>query len=210
MNTEKIFSLTGLTITADQLELLFKYERLLVEWNKKINLVSRKPNVDVFLSHILPSILYMRVLDFNNKAILDVGTGGGLPGVPLAVCSKNSNFVLIDSIQKKITALSDICKKMDIKNVLPVVGRVENFKSKKFNFVVARGVATIKTLVKYSLPLSTDKKFLLSLKGGDLEKEKDEALSSFSYIKIKEMPVNDLLGNESLWADKKFILVERK
>ena len=213
MNKEEINKTTGLKITAEEFLLLEKYSTLLGEWNEKINLVSRNKEIDFALSHLVPSLLYSRVLDFQNKNILDLGTGGGLPGIPLAILNQSASFVLLDSIQKKITAVNDIVARLGLKNTTTLCSRAEAiesaYKNKKFNFVVARGVSSLENLISYALPITTDKEFLLTLKGGDLVNEKDEALKKYSYIEFREINLSDITEN-TFWPDKKFVIVKRK
>mgnify|MGYP001566599880 FL=1 len=214
MNKNELEKITALEITDDEFNQISRYVELLLMWNSKINLISRKNDSSPFLSHILPALLFAQVIDLQNKNILDLGSGGGLPGIPLSILFEKSSFTLLDSIQKKVSVLDEIVKSLSLKNVFCVCERVENIKIKhaknKFDIVVARGVATIKTLVGYSLPLVNGKQILLTLKGGDLTLEKNEALRSFPYIKITEIPVSEIINNTNILEDKKFILVERK
>ncbi len=124
---------------------LRKYTELMREWNEKINLVSRK-NMDAFevrhLAHCLAATTFLKLM--NRTSVLDVGTGGGLPGIPLAICYPHAQFTLVDSIAKKITVVEDITNRLGLKNVRVVRGRAEELPTRKtYDFVTGRAVTTI-------------------------------------------------------------------
>jgi 16S rRNA (guanine527-N7)-methyltransferase len=101
-----------------QIELLEVFAAGLLEWNQKINLISRKDVDNIFVNHILHSLTIAKYFPFNdNTQILDIGTGGGLPGIPLAIFFPNCRFTLVDSIAKKIMVVNDIIEKLQLKNV---------------------------------------------------------------------------------------------
>ena len=101
MNKNELEKITALEITDDEFNQISRYVELLLMWNSKINLISRKNDSSPFLSHILPALLFAQIIDLQNKNILDLGSGGGLPGIPLSILFEKSSFTLLDSIQKK-------------------------------------------------------------------------------------------------------------
>ncbi len=161
-------------LSPKQEELLNKYVQLLLDWNRKINLISRQDQANVWEHHILHSLSIAKFFDLSQKRIIDVGTGGGLPGIPLAIMFPNAQFTLIDSIEKKTMALSNICQLLSLNNVS--VKRI-NAKEchEKFDFVVARAVADLRKFYKLTKHLvdqsATNPKGILYLKGGDIRKE---------------------------------------
>ena len=152
-------------------------EALYLEWNARINVISRKDTGHFYLRHVLHSLAIARVADFAPGArVLDAGTGGGFPGVPLAVLFPRVRFTLADSIGKKIKVAADIAEKLSLDNVSAVNGRIEDLPG-AYDFVVSRAVAQMDRLAPWgrgkirpgnasSLPNG-----ILCLKGGDLSEE---------------------------------------
>lgn len=147
---------------------------LYTNWNERVNVISRKDIDKLFLHHILHSLSIAKFISFKPKTrIVDIGTGGGFPGIPLAIFFPEVDFYLVDSINKKITVVNDIIKAVNIKNAEGYWGRVED---KKLNahFFVTRAVAPLADLVSWCkkeiLPdnFNDKKNGLIALKGGDL------------------------------------------
>lgn len=155
------------------------------EWNEKINVVSRKDIDNLCVHHILHSLAIAKFIDFKpGTKIVDLGTGGGFPGIPLAIMFPECSFTLVDSIQKKITVAQAVAEAAGLKNVQTLHGRVEEMKE-KFDFVVTRAVAKIDVLLPWCRKvLSKSHKNmypngLIALKG-DL-KEEIKLLPKFEY-----------------------------
>ncbi len=187
----------GLAISDGNLQLLIRYVDLLLEWNQKINLISRKDTENVWSRHILGSISFLFQLKFYPESTLvDIGTGGGLPGIPLLILQNDLKLLLIDSIRKKITAVQDILVRLNLGDRADaVVGRAEDLGTKKefagkFDYVIARGVAPMSDVIGWAKPfLKKDdasiapaihkrlipKGSIIFLKGGDLTREIEKA-----------------------------------
>ncbi|HOK26600.1 MAG TPA: 16S rRNA (guanine(527)-N(7))-methyltransferase RsmG [Bacteroidales bacterium] len=136
------------SLSGVQLEKLCRLEGLYSEWNSKINVISRRDIENFNIHHLLHSLSIARVISFvPGTEILDIGTGGGLPGIPLAIMFPEVHFVLLDSIRKKIKVVTEIAAALQLTNVKPVWERAENHRG-SYDFIVSRAVADFPELVR--------------------------------------------------------------
>lgn len=176
-------------LTEKQISQFEKLKPVYEQWNAKINVISRKDMDSFYERHVLHSLAIAKIVSFlADSEILDVGTGGGFPGVPLAILFPQTKFTLVDSIGKKIKVVEEVCKELDIKNVTAINSRAEQI-DKKFDFIVSRAVTQMPEFVKWvkgkikkSSKHSLDNG-ILYLKGGDLTEE----LASFKNIQLYEI-----------------------
>ena len=174
------------------------------DWNSKINVISRKDLDNFYLRHVLHSMSIAKFHHFSSgTSIMDLGTGGGFPGIPLSILYPEVNFHLVDSISKKIKVVEDILKKLNLKNVEIYDDRAENINI-TVNFVTCRAVAPMQTLVswvgkKVSSVHKPDKKNgLLCLKGGDIYAE----LKDFNELEVVDL---NTYFEESFFESKKLV-----
>jgi 16S rRNA (guanine527-N7)-methyltransferase len=164
-------------LTPEQIEQFSKLGDLYKTWNSQINVISRKDIDELYLRHVLHSLGIAKVEKFKpGSNILDVGTGGGFPGIPLAILFPESNFYLVDSIGKKIKVVKAVAEALDLKNVKAEHERAEKVKG-TFDFIVSRAVTNMDDFVKWTRKKvakkqrHTLKNGILYLKGGDLSEE---------------------------------------
>ena len=164
-------------ITDEQKQQFEKLEQLYTEWNEKINVISRKDMNGLYEKHILHSLGIAKVMPFaDGTKVLDIGTGGGFPGIPLAILFPEVSFTLIDSIGKKIKVVEAVSEGLGLKNVTTVHGRAEKLKE-KFHFVVSRAVTQMPEFLRWLKGKFEKEQFnekhngVLYLKGGDLAEE---------------------------------------
>lgn len=159
-------------ITDEQMNCFSRLPALYAEWNEKINVISRKDMDHLIERHVLHSLAIAKYLPLKSGWwVADLGTGGGFPGIPLAIMFPDVKFHLIDSVGKKIKVVEAISKELQLKNVKSVWGRVEQ-QPLKVNLVVTRAVAPLRQLVEWSAPLlKTQSRGIIALKGGDLDAE---------------------------------------
>lgn len=160
-----------------QIEQFQKLEALYTDWNSKINVISRKDMDSLYEKHVLHSLGIAKVMEFApHTKVLDIGTGGGFPGIPLAIMFPETSFTLIDSIGKKITVVNAVIEALGLENVTVIHGRAEKVKD-KFHFVVSRAVTQMPVFLRWVRGKFEKEQFnpkhngILYLKGGDLTEE---------------------------------------
>lgn len=221
----------GLEASVEQLELLERYVGLVLEWNARINLISRKDEENIWAQHLLHSIAPLFVLSLPERlTVMDLGSGGGFPGIPLAILKPAWTVVLVDSIRKKTVALEDMVKRLALGSVRVETGRVEDKEvlssmRGKCDLILARGVASLAKLAIWSRPFARRGAgdvahvrraggvgpdqyllpLLLAYKGGDLETEIREAQIK---ARVKQVGVMSLTfpGGEEM--EKKLVVVK--
>lgn len=173
-------------LNQQQMEQFTMMASLYQDWNQKINVVSRKDIDELYLRHVLHSLAISKLISFKpGTTVLDVGTGGGFPGIPLAILFPEVRFTLIDSIAKKIRVVKEVVQGLGLQNVQVINGRVEE-QSGAYDFIISRAVAAMPTFVRWvqnSVNPRSSNSFpngILYLKGGDL---KDE-LGGFPEAKV--------------------------
>nr|MDE5741897.1 16S rRNA (guanine(527)-N(7))-methyltransferase RsmG [Oscillospiraceae bacterium] len=153
----EIFNKENLSVSMEQYERFKKYSELLVEWNKKMNLTAITDKYGIAVKHFLDSVLPLKFLDIPEGAsLIDVGTGAGFPGLPLKIIRPDINLTLLDSLNKRVNFLSEVCKALDLDVVCiharaEELGRNENFRG-QYDFSAARAVAAMPVLTEYCLP----------------------------------------------------------
>ena len=164
-------------LTPEQITQFEKIDRIYRDWNGKINLISRKDIDSLYEKHILHSLAIAKIINFRQGTkILDVGTGGGFPGIPLAILFPSSQFVLIDSTGKKIKVVMAVAEELELKNVTAIHGRAEDVKE-EFDFVISRAVTSFPVFVGLVEKNITRKSInalpngIIYLKGGDFQDE---------------------------------------
>lgn len=157
-------------ITAHQRKQFEQLFPLYIDWNSKINVISRKDIDQLYERHVLHSLALAAFFNFNNHHFLDVGTGGGFPGIPLAIMFPDCSFTLVDSIGKKIKVVQEIAKAMQLKNVKALHINVKEHKA-KYDFVVSRAVCDFSEFVSLTSKNLKPNASILYLKGGDLTQE---------------------------------------
>lgn len=162
------------------------------EWNAQINVISRKDTENFYERHVVHSLAIAKVMPFSDGSkILDIGTGGGFPGIPLAILFPNCQFFLVDSIGKKIKVVDEVAKALGLKNVRSAHERAENIKE-EFDFIVSRAVTAMPTFINWTKgkflkknnnPL---KNGILYLKGGDLKEEMATVKKAAQYFNLSD------------------------
>jgi len=222
----------------EQLDQIGAYVEMLLEWNRKVNLISRRDEENIWTNHLLHSISVLFKLSFPaGLRIVDFGTGGGLPGIPLAILLADSHFLLIDATQKKIRAVEEMTAKLQLSNVTTRWGRGEELSREPglvgiFDLVIARAVAPLEEIVRFAgmylrqssqvaneslVPdpgkedrLLVNAPHIIVYKGGNTVREIDAAKRLKGVEGIREIPLTFDGSAESGLVDKKIVLVHFK
>ena len=190
-------------ISQEKLEIYRSLYDIYKDLNGKVNLISRKDFENFYLHHIIHSLSITKfelIKDENN--IIDLGTGGGLPGIPLAIYYNRKNFLLVDSIRKKISAVDKIINKINVKNISTLNNRAENLDIKA-DIIICRSVSSIDNLIQWTKGLLNDEGRLILLKGGNVNKELKNISSRFTIYNL------DDIYSENYFKDKKIIEIHR-
>jgi 16S rRNA (guanine527-N7)-methyltransferase len=198
-----------------QLERLAYFAELVTEKNETVNLISRKDIESIIESHVFISSYITRYLPDKANTFIDIGTGGGFPGIPLAIVRPELRGVLVDSTGKKIEAVSSFIDKLKLSNVIAENTRVESNEfiekyGNHFDLVVSRATVPIIILLRYSLPLLKERGYIAALKGGDLEEEFQKAMIKYKPY-IKKSTIFELAYKPSNMRNhkgKKLVLLE--
>jgi 16S rRNA (guanine(527)-N(7))-methyltransferase RsmG len=221
----------GLMATEKQLDQLDQYINLLLDWNKKINLISRKDEENIWTYHILHSVsLLFKLNVMEGSRIVDIGSGGGLPGIPIKILRPDISLLCLDATRKKVNSVLHMVDELKLKNVHVVWGRAEELGIQsvyehKFDFAIARAVCQLDELIALSINFLGTRNYsstrkdtinknlvdpnppaLIAFKGGNLKQELDQAMRHFSHVKINTIDLT-FTGSEHLVASDKKILV---
>ncbi len=196
-------------LSKKQIQQFEQLENLYKKWNANINVISRKDIDALYTRHVLHSLAIAKVLSFKPKStVLDVGTGGGFPGIPLAILFPETTFYLVDSIQKKIKVVTEISTELGLKNVKAEQIRAEKVKA-EFDFIISRAVTKMDDFVKW-IRKKTKKKNnhdlkngILYLKGGDLTEELQNFPRAVTYL------ISDFFTDE-FFETKKVVYIPLK
>jgi len=222
---------SGISLTDAQWDLLAGYSDALLEANKVVNLISRKDEENVWRGHILHALALTAVIRFPVGAtVLDLGTGGGLPGIPLAIIRPDTSVCLVDSIQKKARAVELIVKKLALPNARVIAARAEELHSREkgtYQIIVARAVAPLLDLLKWTTKLldhvnrmtveidiggskeAVRTPLLLAMKGGELEEEVKRAKVRYPDIQPMVGSLSGIFPGSGYLDEKKVIIVPR-
>lgn len=190
-----------------QIKRLSRLEELYIHWNNQINVISRKDTANFYERHVLHSLGIAKVMEFKDgSSILDIGTGGGFPGIPLAILFPNCQFTLVDSIGKKIKVVNEVAKELGLTNVNGIHSRAENI-NQTFDFIVSRAVTAMPvflTWIDKKIKKESKNEFpngILYLKGGDLIEEMSPVKKHYKFY-----PLSDFYSEE-FFETKKVVYV---
>ena len=208
----KLLNEINVDITENQISKFYEYMNLLLEWNEKINLTAITKQDEIILKHFVDCLTIQKYI-VKNKKIVDIGTGAGFPGIPLAIMNESNNFVLVDSLNKRINFLNDVKEKIKLENMEAIHSRAEEFCQnkkyrEKFDIAVSRAVANLSTLSEYCIPFIAKNGKFISYKSSISSEEIQNAKSAIKILggvvveeKTVHLPCSDM--------DRTFVVVNK-
>lgn len=195
----------NIKLDQDQLNKFAKYKDMLKEWNEKINITAITDDEEIDIKHFLDSLTPICTTLFEgNKKIIDIGTGGGFPGLPLKIANDNLNVTLMDSLNKRIIFLNEVIKELGLKDIIATHGRAEEMAitplhREQYDICVSRAVASLNTLAEYCIPFVKVGGYFISMKGPEVGHELKEAEKAIDLLggkivrtEIIEIPHSDI------------------
>lgn len=215
-NFYNLSKVLGIEMNNNQLDLFKRYHKILLEWNEKINLISRKGKDSIIEKHFLDSIIFLPeienlctgVLQYPST-IFDIGSGGGFPAIPLAIMKPEWTFTLCESIKKKAGFLTNLVGELELKNKVEILNtRAETCRGmsqqNKYDFVTARAIAKLDLLIKYSLPLLKKGGYLLAYKARDI----DEEIKNIEPLIKKNKLKLEIFTKELNGVERKLVVIQ--
>lgn len=207
------FDIQNINIDDEKINKFQKYYELLLEWNKKINLTRIVEGKDVCIKHFCDSLALSKVIEPKGK-LIDVGTGGGFPGIPLKIMYPNLKITLLDSLDKRIKFLKTVCDELELENVECIHGRAEDFGKdenyrEQYDMCVSRAVANLSVLSEYCMPFVSVGSIFVSYKSEDSEEEISKAQDAIDLLGgfLKENVVLELPDNKT---KRRIVIIEKK
>lgn len=200
----------NIELTDEQICLFEKYYNMIIEWNEKFNLTAITDEDEVIEKHFVDSVLPYEILPQNAK-IIDIGAGAGFPSIPLKIIRPDLNFLLIDSVNKKITFITEVINNLDLSGIIALHTRIEDLAinpayRETFDICVSRAVARLNTLAEYSLPFVKIGGKMIAYKSKQIEDEMFEARKAIKLFggEIKEVSINNLEN-----GDRNVLFIEK-
>jgi 16S rRNA (guanine527-N7)-methyltransferase len=201
LELEKDLIANNINVTSKQVDSMKTYLKMLLEWNQNINLTAIRNEEDAIEKHLFDSLLPSLLLDFNSKNIIDIGSGAGFPGIPLAILFPNSQFTLLEPVQKKAKFLSAVTSTLGLKNITVLVKRAEDCLEERgrYDIAISRAVARLNILLELSIPLIKVDGFFISMKSLKANEEIKESKSAIKKLNIEIVKISQYnlpLSNE--------------
>lgn len=195
----------GIDLNDKDIERFKRYKELLKEWNTKINITAITDDVEIDIKHFLDSLTpYITNMFNGNKKIIDIGTGGGFPGMPLKIVNEELNITLLDSLNKRINFLNEVISFLELEGIEAIHGRAEELGRTKeyrevYDICISRAVASLETLCEYCMPFVKVGGYFISMKGPDIEEELENSQNAIKTLggkliekKIIKIPESDI------------------
>lgn len=177
----------SIELSHEQASKFSQYAELLVKWNENINLTAITDEEDIVIKHFLDSLSINPYIPEGPKTLIDVGTGAGFPGIPIKIIREDFKITLLDSLEKRVKFLNEVCNALNLKDIISTHGRAEDFGVDKkyreqFDIVTARAVANLPVLLEYCLPFAKVGGMFIAMKGPDVKEELKDAKKALDIL----------------------------
>lgn len=194
---QEALNMLEIKLSTQQMDQFFVYKSLLLEWNKKINLTAITEDREVILKHFIDCLTIVKLKDFDNSSIIDVGTGAGFPGLPIKIAVPSTKVTLMDSLNKRIKFLEEVTAALKLEGVDCIHSRAEDaghnkLYREKFDFCVSRAVANLASLSEYCLPFLKINGEFIAMKGPSVENEIKSAETAIKTLGCEIVDVKDV------------------
>ena len=201
----------NIDINIEQANQFYNYMQLLLDWNEKINLTAITEEKEIILKHFIDSLTINKYLVGKEK-VMDIGTGAGFPGIPLKILNEKINFILVDSINKRINFLEDVKAKLNLKSLTLIHSRVEDLAQnktyrEKIDVIVSRAVANLSVLAEYMLPFVKQDGYCICMKGPNINEEITNAKKAIEILGGKIEKIDNLILPENL--ERNIIIIKK-
>ena len=193
---DRLLTQANISLTDQQKQQLVDFVKLVDKWNKAYNLTSVRNPDEMLVKHIMDSLVVSQHLQ--GQRFIDVGTGPGLPGIPLAIANPDKQFVLLDSLGKRITFIKNAIRELKLTNVTPVLSRVEEYQEQQFDGVLSRAFASLSDMVNWCHHLPNTSGCFYALKGQYQQEELAEVNQPVELIDVIKLSVPELIGERHL------------
>ncbi len=211
----------GLKFNEKKYEQFMRYKDLIKEWNEKINLTAIKEDEEIVKKHFIDSMKVFKFDELKNaKNVIDIGTGGGFPGIPMKIIKPEINIVLLDSLNKRIKFLNEVIKELELENIKAIHGRAEDFAQEeqyreKFDVAVSRAVANLTVLSEFCIPYVKVGGYFVAMKGPAVEEEIKLSKNAIRMLggqieHIEKVQIEDSDLNHNLVIINKISLTHKK
>ncbi|EQB86495.1 hypothetical protein M918_13970 [Clostridium sp. BL8] len=194
----------GLEFNEDKYSKFIKYKELIKEWNEKVNLTAITEDKEIIQKHFIDSIKVFKCEELKNaRKIIDIGTGGGFPGIPMKIINPTSKIVLLDSLNKRINFLNEVIRELNLENIETIHGRAEDFAKevkyrRKFDAAVSRAVANLAVLSEFCLPYVKVGGYFVAMKGPAIDEEMKDAKNAIKLLggEVEKILKVDIEGSD--------------
>lgn len=200
---KSLANIQNISINDEQINKLYTYMNLLIEWNEKINLTAITEPKEVILKHFIDSLTIQKYVKENNK-LIDIGTGAGFPGIPVGITNSSANITLMDSLNKRINFLNEVITTLDLKNIQTIHARAEELAQNKtqreqYDIATSRAVASLNVLLEYMLPFVKIGGYCICMKGSNIEEEVQNAQKAIEILggKIETIDCFNLANSDN-------------
>lgn len=211
---ENIFNKSNIALTSEQLHKFLKFEELMIQWNQKINITSITESHEIYIKHFLDSIIVTKFFKLcENDKIIDVGTGGGFPGIPLKIMFNDIEITLLDSLNKRLIFLQEVINNLKLNKIELLHGRAEDYGinlkyREQYDISISRAVASLNVLSEYCIPFVKKGGIFISLKSGNIEEELKESEKAIKLLGGRIVNVQKyLLPNTDI--SRSIIIIEK-